>query len=1085
MPPTPLDPFNDDFPHGLVVEASAGTGKTYSVATIVTLELALDEKLRIGQILITTFTRNAAAELRDRVRKRLVETAAKLRRRTEPGDDTVVTRLQQQGDAEVTNCIRRLERALVEFDTATITTIHGVCSRVLRLAGMEAGSLSDTDETDRIVTEAVNDLVVNHSTPAHRWDEEKVRKVVKALREDPYIEAWIDPTLDDGSKKLLEEFRPHLTACVKRIQQAMTAAPSFNDLLRIARELVCDEARGDLLEALKARFTLGIVDEAQDTDQLQWAFFDRLFPGKDGRRLISVGDPKQAIYGFRGADVRASMDHAKKPETTHRTLAVNFRSDQPVLDSLNEAFAGKEFGAGISYLEVHAPQHHKTSQICDMPGSVEFLDLGSAGNQAALAKPVLGKVIELLDDALLTSLDARLTKKNDPASPGRPIEPKDICVLVRSGGVGQLIQQTLGRAGIPAVTGGTASVMASSMALDIRSLLDAMERPSELGRVRRAAATKFFGHSLAEVGSLADDASRELQDVQDKLLAYSAILVKKGIAALGATIEADETVMTRIAQGRHGERNVTDFLHVIELMDSAGPGKGCTAERAIEIYSRLATMDKKHELVARRVESDADAVKIYTIHAAKGLEFPCVIVADLWKPPDNRGEKKLAIFYDDDCRRKLDLDFVLGKEKALPHAKSRKEAAEKEEAKRLLYVAATRAQHYLALLVARGKPSTKKPVQPSILEETMTLPDPMARPNGRTTLKRVLGRDTADGTSLTLAPPPKVERTYRRMSFTGITATRGHGRDRPFEPEGGGYDEVETSGGEPPPAAPEPAAERRDVIDLPAGVAVGRVVHEIFERVDPTKQPLTEEVRRVVVERANSGRLKDRHDDLVNVVTETLKTPLGGPFGELTLGAIAPKDRLAELSFDMGLASLVDGLKAKAIGELLLATLPKSDILRDYAKLLAGPGFDVPVGGLLTGSIDALLRLPESTPEKPRLLITDYKSNKLHKNDAADPLAAYAPERLVAAMAEHHYPLQALLYGTAVYRMLRWRLPKADPDDCITGVAYAFIRGMKGPATPTDASGHRYGVFAWKAPRGLWKQLSDLLVTRQPAGASR
>ena len=88
-------------------------------------------------------------------------------------------------------------------------------------------------------------------------------------------------------------------------------------------------------------------------------------------------------------------------------------------------------------------------------------------------------------------------------------------------------------------------------------------------------------------------------------------------------------------------------------------------------------------------------------------------------------------------------------------------------------------------------------------------------------------------------------------------------------------------------------------------------------------------------------------------------------------------------------------------------------------------------------------------------------------------------------MAEHHYPLQALLYGTAVYRMLRWRLPKADPDDCITGVAYAFIRGMKGPATPTDASGHRYGVFAWKAPRGLWKQLSDLLVTRQPAGASR
>ena len=173
-----------------------------------------------------------------------------------------------------------------------------------------------------------------------------------------------------------------------------------------------------------------------------------------------------------------------------------------------------------------------------------------------------------------------------------------------------------------------------------------MERPSDLVRVRRAAATVFFGHSLAEVGGLSDENSREIELVQDKLLELSAILVKKGIAALGATIEADEAVMERIAQGQHGERNVTDFLHVIELMDSAGPGKGCSAERALSIFRRLATTDPKHELVARRVESDADAVKIYTIHAAKGLEFPCVIVADLWKEPEDRGAKQLAVFYD-------------------------------------------------------------------------------------------------------------------------------------------------------------------------------------------------------------------------------------------------------------------------------------------------------------------------------------------------------------------------------------------------------------------------------------------------------
>jgi len=459
-----------------------------------------------------------------------------------------------------------------------------------------------------------------------------------------------------------------------------------------------------------------------------------------------------------------------------------------------------------------------------------------------------------------------------------------------------------------------------------------------------------------------------------------------------------------------------------------------------------------------------------------------VIVADLWKPPEDGGEKKLAVFYDDDGLRKLDLSFAI--EEEWGHAKQRKQEAEIEESKRLIYVAATRAQHYLAVLVGRIRPTDRRPNPSSILQQTMTLAE-MANQTIRQRLDRKLTEDRTAVTSLTLAPPPKVERTFRRMSFTGIAAGRGHGRDRAFDPEGGGYDEVEAASGGSLPALPEPAAVSRDVIDLPAGVAVGRVVHEIFEHVDPTERPLEAEVRRVVEARATSGRLKERHPDLIKAVTETLETPLGGPFGELTLGATPPENRLPELTFDMGLASLVEGVKANAIGQLLKGTLKETDILHDYATLLAGKAFDVPVGGLLTGSIDALLRLPGSPPDKPRLLIADYKSNKLHKNDMPDPLRAYAPDRLVAAMVEHHYPLQALLYGTAVYRMIRWRLPEADPDECIAGVAYAFIRGMKGPSTPVDEKGHRYGVFAWQAPPGLWKKLSGLLVTPQPAGASR
>jgi len=562
----PLNLETDTFPHDLVVEASAGTGKTYSVAAIVTLELALHDDLRLGQILITTFTRNAAAELRDRVRRRIVETLPKLRGEIAADSDPVVVRLRNGSDDEIAARIRRLERALVEFDTATISTIHGVCSRVLRMAGMEAGSIADVDETDRIVAEAVNDLVVSQSAD-HQWDEKKLKDLVNVMREDPFIEPWIDPALDDFDRSRLEDLCELLKDCIGRIQREMTASPSYNDLLRLARELICDESRGDLLAALRARFKLAIVDEAQDTDRQQWEFFNRLFPGNDGRRLISVGDPKQAIYSFRGADVQAYVRHTRQPEMTHRSLDTNFRSDQPLLAELNRAFADREFGAGIAYVEVHAPEHHQQPQIQGMPGSVEFVDLDVVSNQNGLAKPVLGKVIELLEEGRLTDTDS-------PAAEGRPLAPNDICILVKSGAVGQLVQQALVKAGIPAVTGGTSSVMASSMALDFRSLLEAMERPSDLGRVRRAAATVFFGHSLVNVGALLDEDSHEIEQVQEQLLGFQAILTKRGLASLGAAIEADKAVMTRIARGPQGERKVTDFLHLIEVMDANGPSTG-------------------------------------------------------------------------------------------------------------------------------------------------------------------------------------------------------------------------------------------------------------------------------------------------------------------------------------------------------------------------------------------------------------------------------------------------------------------------------------------------------------------------------
>jgi exodeoxyribonuclease V beta subunit len=186
------------------------------------------------------------------------------------------------------------------------------------------------------------------------------------------------------------------------------------------------------------------------------------------------------------------------------------------------------------------------------------------------------------------------------------------------------------------------------------------------------------------------------------------------------------------------------------------------------------------------------------------------------------------------------------------------------------------------------------------------------------------------------------------------------------------------------------------------------------------------------------------------------------------------------LNFEMALADIAAAVLASDVGRVFAAMLPASDPLHGYAAELSAPSFDIPLAGLINGSIDAVLRIRADAAGRPRLVIADYKTNKLHRADAARPAEAYAHPGLVAAMAEHHYPLQAAVYGTAVYRMLRWRLREPDPSDCIAGVVYAFIRGTRGPDGPADAAGRRHGMFVWQPPVGLWPRLSSLFAGERP-----
>jgi exodeoxyribonuclease V beta subunit len=1068
-----LDLANQPILNGLVAEASAGTGKTYSVAALLVRELATDENLRIGEVMVTTFTRTAAAELRDRIRGAAISTCDQLRSRKANIEDVMASHLLATFPNDVDAMIRRLQRALVEFDSATISTIHSVCTKVLHLAGISLGGVGEEDITGRVVAEVVNDAIVSRAVAGvdvSRVSPDRMAEVVAKLLADPFTEPWLDPSqnpfdetqpLSVEDQQFLDEYLKMIHECKDRVQEATLNQPSFNDLLKRAHEVVTDSSRDALIDDIRSRFKLAIVDEAQDTDKLQWAFFDALFPrNEDDRALIAVGDPKQAIYGFRGADVHAfvlRIDPAKK-----RTLTTNHRSDKPVLDQLNAALDGMFFGDQIPYINVNASDRNNVTRFS--PGNaVDFVDVGKITSQNRLDKPTAQVVHELLTVGKLT-IDGAQHK----------IEPKDICVLVKAKATGRAIERKLKQFKIPAVSNGTESVMDGAMAGHVRSLLELMERITDVGRTRRAAGSPFFGLSLRSEQEISDS---DLQLIQSRMSELRSVLQFGGIASLAGAISADDQIMTQLTRGSSGERNVTDFAHVMDVLHTATEGKPCSPSHALEVFVSLIDADETSDLVSRRVESDVDAVQIMTIHSAKGLQFPCVVVADLWKPSTTlRGA---PVFYHQNQRV---VDIVHGlsdpTDASKIAAKNAVMEAQKAEMSRVMYVALTRTMYHLSVLVVDNAQSVLPTMVPNMPQKRDIASVAKLKDYQAVNAKPDASKFRCAQISVSTA------QSYRRTSFSGIMDIRTKSQRRDyFEAPGHGNDEFGKEVDQLTDAENIMLLEHLKSITipgLPSGKNVGDQIHDILEIVDTSIRPLHDEVNRAVKQIATSSLLRGYHEPLTTMLTRALETPFGGAFGDVSFADVDPNDRLAEMDFEMTVALRQANILVSDIGKVLLAVLSPTDVLRNYATSLTDDSFDIPIAGIINGSLDALLRLPGGTSEQPLLAITDYKSNKMHRDGDATPIAGYSPQHIQEKMEEAHYILQALIYGTSVYRMLRWRLPNANHDACIKGIAYGFLRGMVGPDTPVDVNGHRYGVFTWQAPAGLWSALSDLFAGKKP-----
>jgi exodeoxyribonuclease V beta subunit len=1109
-----------------VLEASAGTGKTYTIAALaaryVTSGIALHE------ILLVTFTRLATGELRERVRERLLQAEEGLTRVLDgqPAPDDEVVQLLATGPADEVRIRRdRLTHALADFDAATIATTHGFCLEALSGLGIVGDVEHGCDVTEDafdLLEDVVDDLYVRRFGPKDKpaLTRREAHEIARAAVANP--KATILPLETTGNGR--PAMRARLAGVARdelERRKRLFGVLTFDDLLTRLDSTLADPATGAFAVAkLRERYRIALVDEFQDTDPIQWDIVRRAFAeniedgGPTQRALVLIGDPKQAIYAFRGADVYAYLA-ALRVAGDQQTLGTNWRSDQDLISALDAMFGGARLGHDeILYRTVEAVPAHRDRRVHGAPSdaalrirvvqrahpAVAVTQQGKASAQSArehVADDVAADIVRMVSSG--AEIEERSPSGETTGT--YPVGPGDIAVLVRKHTQATLVHGALRRVGVPAVINGAGSVFATDGAKAWQDLLQALERPTSGPRAHAAALTPFLGWTAHRVAQ-ADEETWE--SVHRRLHGWARILRTRGVASLLEVISTSERLTERVLEHVGGERHMTDLRHVGQLLHRAAVDErlGTTALAGwLRARIRAAVEEGGDEERTRRLESDADAVQILTIHRSKGLEFPIVYCPFLWDTIWR--DDKVAdpvVFHDHDGARKVDV--ALEGSAYAAHAACAVTEEDGEEL-RLAYVALTRARHQAVIWWAGTRDTRTSPLSRLAFarEEDGTVRPRSDVPTDEGAAERFrrLGEAAAGCIAVERCdpgplrqwqrpPPPdrelstarfdrEIDRRWHRTSYSGITSAA-HDPVVTSEPEARLRDDEAPDGRPATATSSDEEAALRDVPlllgDMPGGTRVGTFVHHLLEGIDFSATDLGVQLQTAMA-RELARRPLDVGDPaaLLAGMRAVLETPLGTAAADVRLADIAATDRLDELEFELPLVGgdVPSGhLTLNAVADLLRAHVPRGTPLHGYADRLRDERLQRDLRGYLTGSIDAVLRLPGD-----RFAIVDYKTNRLGGLDEQLTAWHYRPAALEAAMQDSHYGLQALLYTVALHRYLRWRLADYDPDRHLAGVLYLFVRGMGGADTRV-VDGGPCGVFTWQPSGALVGALSDVLA---------
>ena len=829
----------------------------------------------------------------------------------------------------------------------------------------------------------------------------------------------------------------------QRLRESRSAAgvAAFDDLTtRLDDALMAGEHGERLAAALRLRYPIALIDEFQDTDPAQYRIFARLYPtGLAGTGMLLIGDPKQAIYSFRGADLFAYLAaRAATPATARHTLDINWRSVTPLVEAVNSLFQRRApaflLREGIEFQPVQPGGRADAKRLTFggvAPAPLQFWLLPSAPD-GALDKPAARALI--LRETV--SHIGQLLEQGEKA--GHPLQPRDIAVLVRTNRQGASVQRALRAAGIESAMGGTESVFDSSEARALRDLLAAVVEPGSDRALRRALAGPLWRHDASLIAKLDEDDQRyeqliaTVQGWRDSWLSRGFMSMFRQLLLDPCTPAASsgaQSLAALLLAEPDGERKLTNLTHLGELLQQASRHEPTPDALLHWLEENIDEPESGLEDQQLRLESDEDLVQILTLHRSKGLEFPVVFLPFLAESRKFSSRQGAPHYHDENGHRIADLAQA-------DDSIARADYERLAEDLRLVYVGLTRARDYCVVPWGRINQT-----------EASGLAYLLHGPDGAGSVTEVERHVEALGTAeigealdALVAAQPAAIAVRRVESDAAPTAWVRRPRSgavapaaRPFEPRPlqvervtsysglwkGRHEDVRDVG--PRADAVATASAARDggftPFNLPGSAELGQVFHQLLEQLDYQSLDDALLVQRAETALTHWGKPVRWAPLVASMVRTTLATPLDKD--GFTLARLARHQRRNEVAFWYPMVGVP--------GKALSAVLPGLGNGVETRNLTFSP-----VRGLLQGFIDLIFE------HDGRYYVADWKTNRLGADESAYDHAGMARE-----IARHGYDLQYWLYTVALHRYLGRTLPGYEPSQHLGGVYYLFLRGLR------------------------------------------